>query len=296
MDLLAIARKVWRYKLVTLPVVLLTLVGAFYVIAGKEPVYEASSSYLLISPPAPPTAEDIARDPALGRINADNPYTRFEDAGIMIEVLASRLSSMSARRALLKAGAEPGYKIAPAATFGYSSPIMKITAQGPSPDVAVASARVVGNALTGELARMQRAKGVDSQYRINAQQVDAPEGAQLRASGQLRMLVAVLVLGAVLLFVAVSAADALTTLRMERMGRASPHRLEASGQAWSGQDVRDEGASALAADDWSEFDEEPADSDRLINLFPDPDPHAAVRTPGLQAKQGSDRRKQRRSG
>ena len=75
-------------------------------VAVKEPVYEASSSYILINPPAPPTPEDIARDPSLGRINSDNPYTRFADQSVMIEVLASTMASESAQRALLEAGAD----------------------------------------------------------------------------------------------------------------------------------------------------------------------------------------------
>jgi hypothetical protein len=45
-DLLSIARKIWCYKLVTLPVVVLALCGAVYVVAVKQPVYEASSSYV----------------------------------------------------------------------------------------------------------------------------------------------------------------------------------------------------------------------------------------------------------
>jgi hypothetical protein len=295
MDLLAIARKIWRYKLVTLPVVLLSLFGAVYIVAVKEPVYEASSSYILISPPDPPTEEAIARNPALGRINADNPYTRFSDQSVMIEVLAGSTTSASAQRALLKAGADPRYTVEPASAFGYSSPIVKVTAQGSSPEVAMASAKLVGTALTGELSRMQQAKGVDPQYRLRAQQIDAPDSAVLRASGALRMLVGVLVLAAVLLFVVVSLADALSTFRRERTGRAAPAPLGANGQAWSAQDDRDEGLHALDAEDWSEFDDEPAHSE-LINLFPDPVPHAAVPEHGAQAKQGSARRKRRRSG
>ena len=58
MDLLLIARKIWRYKLATLPVIFLTLCGAVYAVALKDPVYEVKSSYLLINPPAPPTAEE----------------------------------------------------------------------------------------------------------------------------------------------------------------------------------------------------------------------------------------------
>jgi Chain length determinant protein len=268
MDLLSIVRKVWRYKLVTLPVVLLTLCGAVYVVAVKEPVYEASSSFILINPPAPPTPEDIARDPSLGRINSDNPYTRFSDQSVMIEVLASTMASESAQRALLEAGADPRYKVAPTSAFGYSSPIVKVTAQGPTPEVAVRSAKLVGKALTRELEGMQQAEGVDPHYRIEAQQVETPDRAQLKASGQLRMLVGVLVLGAVLLFVVVSVADALTTLRAGRMRRTAPAAAAAGSGPWPARDDSAEGLGELDPDDWPEFDEEPAGSDQLIELFP----------------------------
>ena len=37
MDLLLIARKIWRYRIATLPVIALTLLGAFYVVAAQGP-------------------------------------------------------------------------------------------------------------------------------------------------------------------------------------------------------------------------------------------------------------------
>jgi hypothetical protein len=269
MDLLSIVRKVWRYKLVTLPVVLLTLCFAVYVVAVKDPVYEASSSFILIYPPEPPTPEEIARDPSLGRINADNPYTRFSDQSVMIEVLASAMSSESAQRALLKAGADPRYKVAPTSAFGYSSPIVKVTAQGPTPEVAVGSARLVGRALIRDLEGMQQTEGVDPSYRIRAQQVEAPDRAELKASGQLRMLVAVLAVGAILLFVVVSAADGLSTLRAERTGRTAPTEAAAArGGPWPARDDGAEDLGALDPEAWPEFDDEPAGSDQLIELFP----------------------------
>jgi hypothetical protein len=49
--------------------VLLTLWLAVYAVAVRDTVYETSSSFILINPPAPPTPENIARDPSLGRIN-----------------------------------------------------------------------------------------------------------------------------------------------------------------------------------------------------------------------------------
>jgi hypothetical protein len=221
MDLLSIARKLWRYRLLTLPVLALTFCGAVYVVAVKDPVYEASSSYILINPPPPPTEEEIARDPALSSVDADNPFTRFADQSVVVEVLASTLSTESARRALVDAGADSRYTVARASQFGYSSPIVQITGTGESPEAAVRTAELVGEAVTSELNRMQVARGVDSQYRIETQQVDAPDDAELRASGKLRSLVGVLALGTVLLFVLVSVADALATLRMERSERGA---------------------------------------------------------------------------
>src|SRR4051812_43263682 len=104
MSILLIFMKLWKYKFVTLPIVACVAAGAFYVIAVKAPTYEASATYILVAPPAPPTDTQIARDPALGRLNSDNPYTRFSDQSVLVQVLASRLSSADARLALAQRG------------------------------------------------------------------------------------------------------------------------------------------------------------------------------------------------
>jgi hypothetical protein len=216
MDLLLIARKIWRHKFVTVPVILLTIAGAGYVVTVKQPLYEASSSYLLINPPAAPTADDIARNPALANVRADNPYTRFADQSVIIDVLSRTINSDSARRRLLRAGADPRYVVESASRFGTTSPIVQITGTGPTPHAAMRTAEVVGHAVVGELDRMQQVQKVDPRYRITTLQVEFPDGPRLQPSGQLRMLVAVLVLGAILLFIVVSVTDALETLRRER--------------------------------------------------------------------------------
>jgi hypothetical protein len=221
MDLLMIARKIWKYKLVTLPVIGVTLVVGAYSYFAKESVYEASASYVLINPPDPPTDQQIAARPALGQINADNPYTRFSDQSLVVQVLARATSSESAREALTKAGADDRYKVEPGGEFGYSTPIVEITGVGSSPKEAIRSTELVGDAVTRELDRMQRVRGVDPSYTIKAQLVDAADDAELKASGRLRVLIAVLAVGAVLLFVVVSVGDALTTLRTERMKPAA---------------------------------------------------------------------------
>jgi capsular polysaccharide biosynthesis protein len=284
-NLLSVTRKIWHYKLVTLPVILLTLCGAVYVMAISEPVYEASSSYILINPPALPTEEDINRNPALGRINADNPYARFSDQTVVVEVLASSMANQSAQRALLRGGADPRYKVTPGSAFGFSSPMVEITAQGRSPAEAVKSAKVVGKTLIRELNDMQRAEGVDPQYWITAHQVDLPDGAQLKASGQLRKLIGVLALGIVLLFVVVSVADALAILRRERMGRGAPSALAGNEEPWLSYDGRAESLPAQAALSRLESEGGREAGGQLTSLFPDRDAGASVSTNGPRARQ-----------
>ncbi len=66
MTLLLVGRKVWHYKLATLPILALMLVGAVYIVAIKKPVYTTTASYILVPPPAPPTPDQIAEQPETG--------------------------------------------------------------------------------------------------------------------------------------------------------------------------------------------------------------------------------------
>ncbi len=215
MDLLNISQKIWRYRLVTLPVIALTLLGALYVVAIKAPVYKVSSSWVLINPPPPPTADEIARDPALGRIDPNNPYTRFSDQSVIVSLLSSSLSNDSARKQLQDAGADPSYTVAPDVQLGYSSLVVEVTGVGSTPQAAVHTAELVGTALTREVDRVQTAQDVDPRYMIKAQQVVAPNSPKQQISSKLRPLIGVLAIGAILLLLAVSAAEALDRLRAE---------------------------------------------------------------------------------
>ena len=216
MDLLLILRKIWRYRFVTLPVIALTLLGAFYVIAIKAPDYKVSSSYVLINPPPPPTADEIARNPALGRINSNNPYTRFSDQSVIVSLVSSSLSSDTARQQLVNKGADPRYTVSPDLQLGYSSLVLEVDGVGSTPQAAVHTAELVGAGLTQELDRMQASQGVNPHYRINTQQiVVAPDSPRQQLSSKLRPLVALLAIGAILLLLGISAAEALHTLRAE---------------------------------------------------------------------------------
>ena len=215
MSLLLITRKLWHYKVVTLTIAAFVLAGAYYVIAVEAPTYEASSTYILVNPPPPPTEAQIARDPSLERVDDDNPYTRFSDQSVLVQVLASRLDSEGTRLGLAKQGADPNYTASPSSEFGFSAPILQITGTGTSAAAAINTANLVGRALTNELDTMQRVRGVNKAYRIKTEAVVAAHDAKLKPSGKLRSLVAVCVLGAILLFIAISVLDAVVALRTE---------------------------------------------------------------------------------
>ena len=215
MGLLIILQKLWRYRFVTLPVIVLTLFAAIYVIAVKAPEYKVSSSYVLINPPPPPTADQIARNPALGRINPNNPYTQFSDQSVIVSLMSSSLSADAIRKQLVSQGADSRYTVTPDLQLGYSSLVIQIEGTGSTPQAAVHTAELVGAALGRELDRVQTSQGVDPHYRITAQQVVAPDSPSQQLSSRLRPLVGVLAIGAILLLLAVSAAEALETLRTE---------------------------------------------------------------------------------
>ena len=233
MSLLLIARKIWKYKLFTAPIMALVCVGSFYVFAVKAPTYEANSLYIFVDPPPPPTDAEIAADPALGRVHADNPYLRFSDQTILVQVLASRLSSDPAREALAKQGADPTYLAQPSPTFGFSSPILQITGTGTTAAGAVNTARLVGQAATQELDRMQAVRNVDKGYRITAEPVVTAHNATMKASGKLRALIGVFALGTILMFIAISFLDAVSTLRAERLRRRAVEEAHATGPTFA---------------------------------------------------------------
>jgi hypothetical protein len=215
MSLLLIARKLWQYKFVTCSIVGFVLFGAYYVVAVTPPTYEASATYILVNPPPPPTEAEIARDPSLGRVSDDNPYARFSDQTILVQVLSSRLDSEDTRLRLAQQGADPNYTAAPSAEFGFSAPILQITGTGTSAAAAIKTANLVGQFTTRELDAMQRARGVNKEYRIKTEAVVTAQDAKLRPSGKLRSLVGVFLLGGVMLFIAVSVLDAVSALRAE---------------------------------------------------------------------------------
>jgi uncharacterized protein involved in exopolysaccharide biosynthesis len=215
MDLFSIFQTVWRRRLAAIPVILLTLAGAFYVLKIKPPEYQASSSFLLVNPPAGPTAAQIALEPRLAKINPNNSYANFGNLDLVADVVIDLVTSPSAQQTLVKAGADPRYQVALANDFD-SPPIIDITGVAASAQEAVRSADLVTTAAMADLYQMQKSQGISNFYLIKSIQLVQPSTAQKTESGKLRTLIVVLALGIILLFVVVSMMDAIEKRRMGR--------------------------------------------------------------------------------
>lgn len=200
MDLLAITSAIWRHKLATLPVLLLTLIGVGYVYAIKPPVYQAQASVLLVNPPT---------------ATADNPYLNYGSLPVVADVVISVVTSQSGQQTLVAAGADPRYQVALSPAFG-SPPIINVTGVGSDPATAISSANLVSSAIAADLLQMQAAKGVAARNMIGSQQIVRPVQAAKSSSGKLRTLIAVLAAGALALLVAVSAAETVARRRRDK--------------------------------------------------------------------------------
>lgn len=215
MDLMSIVQAVWRHKLATIPVFLLVALGVAYVMVVKPPVYQASSSILLIGPPNPPTQEQIAASPRLQKINTNNPYVNFNDLPVVADAVIEVVSSSSGSQALAQEGVSPQYQVVLSTDYG-NPPIIEITGVGASPEAAIRSANLVTQAAQADLKMMQEDQGVDPLYMISTTELVAPHQATTKVSAKLRTLVVVLGLGAVMLLVAVSVADVSEKRRLAR--------------------------------------------------------------------------------
>jgi hypothetical protein len=215
MDVVSIFRAIWRHKFATIPVILFTCLGAYYVVAIKTPVYQASASFALVYPPAPPSQEQIAANPALAKIPTANPLLGYSDPSAVTQIVISLVGTSSSQQALAKAGAGTQYQIGPSAG---SSEIIEVTGVGPTAQAALRSASLVTKAAENALYQVQANQGVNPRYMIKSYQLQIPGQAAQKLSSKLRTLIGVLGLGVLLLFIAISIAEAMGKKRTKPSG------------------------------------------------------------------------------
>ena len=229
MDLISIFGKVWRHKAVTIPVVILMALGAFYIIAVKAPVYQTTLSILLVNPPGPPSPQQIAKDPSLGRINTGNTFVSFGNLDVVADAVVGVVSAESNQ--LVNAGADPRYQLTVSGDVG-SPPIITITGVGSTAQEAVLSANLVTKAAENSLYQVQAGQNINPIYMVKAVKLYPPQSAQKSSSSKVRTLVAVLGIGIILLFIVISFIEALERRRAPRPAKRR-HSPEPAGSRHS---------------------------------------------------------------
>jgi capsular polysaccharide biosynthesis protein len=207
MDLLSVIQSLWRHKFVTIPIVVFTALAALYVVKIKPPVYQASAGILLANPQGSATPSQIAADPRLKKANPYNTFTSYGDLTIVADTVIQLVTAPTAQQALTQSGVDPRYQMVLSTAVG-NPPIINITGVGSNPQEAIRSANLLVDATKTDLYNLQIQQGIDNFYTITAVEIEKPTQAQRSSSGKLRSLIAVLGIGLILLFIAVSVTDA----------------------------------------------------------------------------------------
>ncbi len=207
MDVFTIFATIWRNKRVVIPIGLLTLLGIFYVLEVKAPVYQSDASVLLANPPSAPTTAQIAADPKLGKVNSNNPYVGYGNLVLVADALIETVSSPAAQSALEQQGSSSAYKVTLSSAYG-APPILEIAGEGSNPTAAIHSAQLVSEAISQDLRTMQNQYHVDPTYMITSTELVKPTNAVSSLSSKLRTLVGFFALGVIAMLVGVSIAEA----------------------------------------------------------------------------------------
>jgi len=226
MDTLNVWKALRRNRWLVLPVLLLTVLGSSWALFVRPATYQVQSSMLLVPPPPAPTDAEIAKHPALGKLNADNPYGRAYDPTILIALVSIAITSDQSRAQIKAKGGDERFTVAQTTRYGFNSPFADITSVGPSAQEAIASNELVIRSFKQELARVQLKEKVSPRYLITARVAGDPTSARVRSTDVGKLLIGIIGLGVLGLFVVVSFGDAFRVLRAQHRAEADP--------AWAG--------------------------------------------------------------
>jgi hypothetical protein len=212
MDVGKLWRLLYRRKLVVGPMIVLALVSLVAAYKKSPPTYKATGSIVLLSPPPPPDGTKI--DASSG---TNNPYERFGDLSVVVDVLVRLVNSAPAATRLQQQGVGGTYTIGANITY-YHGPIIDISDQARTPAAAIRSTQLVMQEAGYQLAALQSQQGTNPQYFIKSQTVVSPKTAKKVTSSTMRKLIAVFVLEALAILAVAAVAEAVATRRSRRLG------------------------------------------------------------------------------
>lgn len=227
MDLLNFTRTLWRHRWWSVPLVALIVAAVVYVAVAADRTYEARADLVLIGPPGPPTPAELEADPDLATVSLDNPYARVFDPTVITEIVARVVAADR------RSGDVPsGYRIETARRYGSAAPLVEISARADDPVVASANAQTVSNRFVAALQSLQAAEAVHPRALITTRAVDTGDAPREVLTQRLRAVVGVAALGALLLIVAVTLAQAVAERRAaQRLMRTTSFDPGASGSS-----------------------------------------------------------------
>jgi hypothetical protein len=202
-DIGSTLKAIARYWWLALPVILLTALGVFYVIFMQPRLYESTSTYLMLNP-----------EP--GKAATANPFLQLPDQAAVVGVVSEIANSPRVNTELVAQGASKDYEVGPSETYGQGSRILEVYAPGTSPAQALLTADLVGERMRVELLRIQDEQDVDKNGRISLLALNPQPEARLKVSSLLRSVVAVVLLGAIVLFLFIGVAQAIEDARSRR--------------------------------------------------------------------------------
>ena len=210
MDLLTLLRLFRRNIAATFVAAVLSaaaLVG--YVVVSAPPVYRSSGSVVLFSPPQPPdpTLRDVDPSVPTTTVASDNPYVRFNDLSVVVDIVRRVLLSTEVDTTVRKAGVTGVYTVAANIDF-YHGPIIDVADEAATPH-GPASTRPIAMALLGRVRwTLCWYSGNRSANRIKAQAVVMPNPGT-RVDSAHRHATAIMVLAAAMGVGLVCSPDAL---------------------------------------------------------------------------------------
>jgi hypothetical protein len=210
MDVLSLLRLLGRHWRVTAPAALLTVLGLVAALQFSSPNYEATGSVLLLSPPEPPDVNDLpvgTPAPVVG------PFARYGDLAVVSDVLARFMDSDS-KRAEFESQGVTGYDVA--ANRLERGPVVDVTGQGPNPDVAIQSTKIVLKEVEAVLLELQQDEGADPAYFVTSTPLEPPSTATAMYGSTVRVAIGALAVGTVCMFGLAVLAEAFARRRTNR--------------------------------------------------------------------------------
>lgn len=209
MDLLSFIRTLWRHRWWTLPLVVVIAAATVFMGVAGDRTYEARADLVLIGPPGPPTAAEVEADPSLATARLDNPYARSFDATVITEIVARVIAAEGSGSAL-----PTGYRIETARRYGSAAPLVEISARATDPVIASQNAQEISNRFVAALQDLQAVEDVHPRSLITTRSVDTGQDPQEVLTQRLRAVMGVAALGALILIIAITTAQAVADHRL----------------------------------------------------------------------------------